>query len=814
MLDRKRKDSPKVKKNITAFVLIVALLVPIFGQQPSPTPTLRPHVSTPAQDDEEVVRITTNLVQVDAVVTDRDGNQVTDLRPEDFEVLENDQPQRLTNFSYITTQPATAPLAGRDGRGTSSMSGRSAGAPTLPPVPLQPGQVKRALALVADDLRMSAEGVAATRKALRKYVDEQVQEGDLVAIIRTSAGIGALQQFTNDRQQLYAAIERVRPLARAGLRLGAFTSLDTLERLETQSAMPELGSAGQTLDSQEAQSSGGGSGSSELQPSAGDLARNRSEGLNEFRDTLFTVGTMGALNFVVRGLKELPGRKAVVLFSDGISFFSSKNAPDRNERVLQALRQLVDQASRASVVIYTIDTRGLQPTGLTAADNTSGSPAAPSGAGPGGSLSGISGLQPHMVGNQVLGARSSELIDGQAGLNFLARETGGVALINQNDLNKGIRRALDDLRGYYLLGYKPADSTFDPKTGRRRYITLTVKVKNRSGLKVRSRSGFLSFAEEQPGHEKKTRAEQLMTALLSPFSSGGVNLRLTSFFLNEATTGSMMRSVLLMDARNLTFAAQPDGQQQTVMEVVAVTLGEDGQVVDQVSRVETIRARPDVLQRFQSEGMVYSLNVPISKPGAYQLRIAVRDAVSGRIGSASQYIEVPNVKKDRLTLSSLVISGNHTTTRRKTTANDLIRSVLKSGARPANAQTVSVVAGGEGMMGTEDPLASPASRRFRQGMFLDYACVIHNARLDKTKQPRLTTQVRLFREGQEVFTGEVTPLDFEGQTDLTRLVVARRLQLGSVLTPGEYVLLLTVMNEAASGKDGTATRWIDFRLDH
>lgn len=759
--------------------------------------TIQPQQQQP--EDEEVVRITSSLVQTDVVVTDKDGRQVTDLTAEDFEILENGRPQVITNFSYITAAPATSPLTKPATEASSPPATTARDRATAPPVQparLRPEQVHRAIALVVDDLRMSAESVSSTRQALRKYVDEQVQPGDLVAIIRTSAGIGALQQFTSDRQQLHAAIERVRVVTRS-TRLGAFTSVNVLERLETQATEP-------TMDVPGDQPAAPGGGA----PVGAD--KRRSEGLNEFRDTLFTVGTLGALNFVVRGLKELPGRKAVVLFSDGISIFNqNSDTQDRSERVLSALRQLVDQANRASVVIYSVDTRGLQPTGLTAADSTAGGPAAPDGAGPGGSLNGISGIRTDQVGQQVLGARNAEMFEGQNGLNYLSRETGGLAVFNQNDLNKGIRRALEDISGYYLIGYRPDESTFDPSTGRRRFNKWTVKVKNRPNLRVRTRSGFLAVADEPAGDKKRTRPQQLMAALLSPFSAGGVNVQLTSFFMNDATAGSTIRSVLLMDARNLTFTVQPDGRQQTVLDVVAVTLGDDGQVVDQVALVETIRVRPDALERFMREGMVYGLNVPVGKPGAYQLRIAVRDAATGRIGSASQYIEVPNVSKDKLTLSSLVITGNKATA----SARDLISSVLGAPVRAsASAQTPRVVAGGEGMIGTEDPQASPASRRFRHGMFLDYACIVFNAKRDKAKPPQLTTQVRLFREGQQVFAGEVLPLDGGAQTDAARLVVARRLQLGTILEPGEYVLQLIVTDASSSGGERTASRWIDFKI--
>ena len=818
-----------MKGPILALILIYALLANVAGQQspapatttpakqpspesaptPSPSPEPSPTPEPKDSDFEDVVRITTNLIQLDVVVTDKEGNQVTDLTDKDFEIQENGKPRTITNFSYVSTAPSATELKASDKPAPTTKRDRSA-APTVAPIKLKPEQVRRALALVVDDLRMSAEGIGMAKEALRKYVDEQVQPGDLVAILRTSAGIGALQQFTSDRQQLYAAIERIR--ARAGNQLGAFTAVNMLDRLETQVSESSMTNAGEIPESAGERRRREGANGNVKQLGTRESDRGRSDDLNEFRDNLFTVGTIGALNFVVRGLKELPGRKAVVLLSDGISIFNADSGgPDRNERVINVLRRLVDEANRASVVFYAVDTRGLQPGGLMAADSTSGGPAAPGGSGPAGAIGGLSSIQPDQVGQVVIGSRNAEIFEGQNGLNYLTQQTGGLNLFNSNDLNKGIRRALEDIRGYYLIGYRPDEATFDPAVARSHYNTWSVKIKNRPNLRVRTRKGFIGVAQEQA--RLKGRSEQLMSALLSPFASSGVKLQLTSFFMNDASVGSTMRSVILMDTKNLTFTPQPDGQLQTTLDIVAVTLGENGQIVDQVSKIETIRVKPDVLERFQREGMVYGLNVPTSKPGAYQLRIAVRDAASGRVGSASQYVEVPPVGKDRLTLSSVVISGNNPRAPRST-GTALLNAVLgrSSSTSTATPTTKTIAAGGEGMLGTEDPQAGPASRRFRHGMYLDYAAIIYNAKRGKSKIPQLNSQVRLFHAGEQVFEGQLLPVDLSAQADLSRPVVARRLLLGTILEPGDYVLHLTVSDATSKGEKATATRWIDFEI--
>src|SRR6267378_5280517 len=173
-----------------------------------------PPVQQPAKaDDEEVVRITTNLVQVDAVVTDKKGNLVTDLKPEEFQISEDGKPRQISNFSLVLLPGQTAPQPGKPALAIDR------NAPGVPPVPLRPEQVRRTIALVVDDLGLSFESTYHVREVLKKYVDQQMLPGDLVAIIRTSGGIGALQQFTTDKRQLYAAIEKIRwyPNGRSGV---------------------------------------------------------------------------------------------------------------------------------------------------------------------------------------------------------------------------------------------------------------------------------------------------------------------------------------------------------------------------------------------------------------------------------------------------------------------------------------------------------------------------------------------------------------------------------------------------------------------
>ena len=134
-----------------------------------------------------------------------------------------------------------------------------------------------------------------------------------------------------------------------------------------------------------------------------------------------------------------------------------------------SVRRLTDAANRSSVVINTIDPRGLQTLSLTAADDTRG-------------------RRPDELA-QLLSQRSQQYWDSQEGLSFLAEETGGRFLHGSNDIYGGVRKVMEDSEGYYLIGYDPDASPFDAKTGKPLFHRVTVKV-NIAGLQVRSRNGF------------------------------------------------------------------------------------------------------------------------------------------------------------------------------------------------------------------------------------------------------------------------------------------------------------------------------------
>jgi len=659
--------------------LVAAAIIPLIaGPAPTGDPRFTPQVSAqPAP----AIRVGVDLVRIDATVTDGRGRHVPDLSSRDFELFQDGRRQTITTFAYVAAGDS------------SSFMGDGAIAPGIARTP-SAEQVRRTIAIVVDDLGLSFESTHRVREVLRNFVDREVQPGDLVAILRTGAGVGALQQFTTDRRMLHAAVEHVR-----------FNMMARVPSFQV-------------------------------------------DRVDAFRNEVFTAGTLGAIQYIVRGVSELPGRKSVVVLSDG---FRLTDADRRYGRVWESLRSLVDSANRAGVVIYTIGARGLVAAGPAAEDSRRG-----------------------WADERLVDLRATE-----DGLDVLAADTGGLFLHNTNDLDGALRRTLEDQRGYYLIGYVPDSATFSGRTPR--FHSLRVRV-TRPGLRVRSRRGF--FGRPDEARQPATAANRMQSAVTSPFAAGDIRLRLSSLFAQIEKVGPVVQSYMHVDARDLQFSDEPDGTRSAKIEVLAVTFGDNGAVADQKGQRYTVSLSSERYAKALQNGFIYTLQVPIKHAGPYQLRMALRDVNSDRLGSATQFIEVPDVKKRRLTLSSVIVQA--AAHEQPAVANDATEDGVED----------------------VDPLASVALRTFRQGTAVNYGCYIYNARISSSGQQQLEYEVRLYQDGMEVLRTGPHPVGTPTHS-AEHPFAGGMLKLAHEMMPGTYVLEVDVTDRLAK-KHSRATQTVDF----
>jgi VWFA-related protein len=666
-------------------------------------------------------RVGVDAVRIDAVVTDRDGRIVSDLTADDFEVRQDGKLQKVTFAQFVPVLADAPPSTGVPAVSRGDV-------PALPAPPVSRERVQRTIAVVVDDLGLSFESYRNTQKALRSFVDKELRSSDLVAIVRTGGAGGGLQPFTTDRRVLHAAIDALRWNGASRNGVEAFEPVNSYTSF-----------------------SGRGGAAPETSVDPNDFSE-----VNQLRTSMSAAGTFGALNLVVRGTRELPGRKAIIFVSEGFQLVSGASM-DPDFRMRLGIDRVIDQATRAGVVIYALDSRGLEAAGLNAADNVSNKGEA-----------GVRGFA---------GDRRRFLLDTQEGMAYLAEQTGGFAVMNTNDLARGLGRISDDVRDYYVLGYVPEEGTFAApgKTPSRRKISVTVK---RAGLRVKTRREFLGVSDPPVTAGPETPAQQLVHAATSPFAETGIALRATTLPGFAPDQGIFVRALLHIDARALTFAPRDDGKRTAAADVLGMVFDQEGREVAHLSTGFAVALTGEAADEALRDGLAYTLRIPIRRGGAYQVRFAVRDQHSGMLGSAGEFVQVPDIADGAFALSGIVVRRDDGTT------------------RPAS--------GGTDQLSLT---AAHALRVYPPGTRLSYAYEIYNA----AQTVQATTSI--WRGTERIFAAApdnlVVPRD-----DNARFAAAGGVKLGEGLAPGSYVLQVsaTTSDPKRQGRRRVAVQRIDFEV--
>jgi hypothetical protein len=395
----------------------------------------------------------------------------------------------------------------------------------------------------------------------------------------------------------------------------------------------------------------------------------------------------------------------------------------------QSLQDVADAANRSSVVIYGIDPRGVHP---------------------------------DMVATRVLGTTA------------IVAEGSGGEVFSSNDITHSLDRALDDQKGYYLIGYEPEASSFEGDKRRAAFHKLEVRAK-RPGLRVRSRRGFIGVPDDVAVPDREGN-DPLVAAAVSPFPRTALPIRLTSLYVRDDKDGYIVRSLVHVDGSAIGFVPADGDARSARFELKALVVDDNGFTRGELLREVAVPVPGDGVEAARRAGVVLQFDVPLKEAGAYQVRAVVRDTASGRIGSAAEFVPVPNLKERRLAISDIAV------------------------------QAAGATAGGP-------PDNSAVLRRFAPGDKVSYGFAVYNATRDggRGREP-LRYSWRLLRDGEPVADGANSDITRGAATVTRGVVVAGTLEIPRPLASGEYQLEATVIDPLAKASQRSASRQVALQI--
>lgn len=685
----------------------------------SPTPS-------PAKSQDEVVRVYTELVQTDVMVFDKQGRFVDGLSKENFELRIDGKVRPIQSFEKIT--------AGSD---EESQLAAARGATTVNlkrPVPLDRGRI---VYFFVDDFHMDLQGLVAARKVITAFIEKEMGQNDQAAIVSPTGQIGFLQQLTSDRMVLRLALDRlkaksfsVRDSDRPPMTEYEASLIDGLDREVLDFFVTETLRLNPGLS----------------RDAAAAIVRGRARAMQS-QGARLNQNTLTSLERLVQSAKNLPGRKVLFFLSGG---FLIEN---RRGDTVSKLQDITNAAAKSGVVIYSMDIRGLVA-----------------------SLHDAGTERPFDPFGRLSRATHGELVATQNGLNALAVDTGGKAIFNTNDLKKGLAPAIEETSSYYLLAWKP-DAELQKQ---RRFRNLEVRLIDRPDFTVRVRKGFFDLdpptpvvARDSPLPPKPLSAPaKLRESITAPYPERGLPILLSSDYYDVPDKGPMLSTAIQMPGEFLIFGEQPDGKVQAVIDVSGVCFDDKG--VPRMSfleRIVTTAPSLEAAKHYRNDiTFTYPAKLP---PGLYQVRVAARDDKSGRIGSAHAWIEIPDLAKKKLTMSSLLL-GERT------------QAMMTNVSNP----------------GGVNPIALSASHRFRRESTLRFLLFAYNTTLSSADQkPDVAVQVQVIRDDQPVITTSLRKISTDGVLDLARLPYAAEIPLSELL-PGRYLLQVSLIDRVS--KQGTS----------
>jgi VWFA-related protein len=547
-----------------------------------------PNEEVSSRDTPTTFKVHVNLVLVRVVVRDRQGKIVSNLKKEDFQLYDNRKPQAITSFSVETPEKRTASAVASTAAEASSSSADVTGgkAVVLP---------QRFVSMVFDDVHLSMEDATFVRDSATRFFGAMAAS-DRVSLNTTSGQL--TQDFTDDHEKLSKALLGILP--------HSVTSQDShdcpdvsyyqADLIVNKSDVQALGVA--TEDALQCAFNGDNTMRAAAQSLAQSAAyRAIAQGDNE------TEYAYRHLEDVVRHLASMPGQRVLVLVSPG--FLSTTLQSEASE--------MVDRATRANIVINTIDARGLY------APDVGGDIANP----------------PHDT-FRTAGFKTSYRVAAQLAqedvLAQLADGTGGKFFHNRNDVDEAMREAGAAPAISYVLGFSPQNLKIDG-----RFHALKVALTSKEKFDVQARHGY--FAPKTVADPAEATKQEMQEALFSQEEIRDLPVELQTQFFKKDEVQARLAVLTHFDVKNIRFQ-KLKGRNNDQLTIVTGIFDENGNFVTGLSKVVEMNLLDTTYTRLSRSGFTVKTSFDV-KPGTYLVRLVVRDAVGAQMAARNGAVVIP-----------------------------------------------------------------------------------------------------------------------------------------------------------------------------
>jgi VWFA-related protein len=571
---------------VAATSLVVALAVPGAAQQPT----------FPSRVE---------LVTVDVVVFDRQGNPVEGLTREDFTIREDGQPQTIAAFEAVSLLQSS-PAAPR-------VSRISTNAET-------PDAAARWFFVVFDDVNITQFSTPRARETVVQFIEQALRPGDRVMIAPASGGSNWIGELPRDREYLLTFVQRLQGERRVETGPGRIWDYEAMgialgrdKQAEAQ-VVRRYFENDIIIDAAAVPSNPAIRSAVDADPGVAMVRAKARQTYAEARSRMQT--SLGTLERMAEALADARGRKTLLFLSEG--FIMDPTLPN--------FRTLLQAARNANVAIHFVDV---------------GNPGGPIG-------------QAGLAGSNAETARAVEDRDATLGLALIQRESDGARsiaadtggrTISGSSLLDGLRRVANEGRAYYLLGYSPTSSRRD---GRFRKIEVTLP--NRPEVTVRARGGYFEAASDRLTSRPGPTAlnPEVRAGLDSPFGAPGIPMRMTSYVFGPQT-GTTVRTLLVAEADPTPLRLAPrNGRYSATLESYVLVHDRSRDSLERNERLIELNVPAESFARLAEAGIPVQREFALA-PGTYQATLLLHDRETGTIGSVRHEFDVPGPDQFRIT---------------------------------------------------------------------------------------------------------------------------------------------------------------------